>query len=219
MDLNMMMRDAARNGLQTALDAAVTNGDAEAARKIAKDLEDLAVSTAPKKPAFGSNDIKAVLDTKTSWFGTDPKRTAKAMEFGKDMNFSKFASAEAFADAVIKAVDEEFKPLVAAGAGEGDPDDEDPEDDKEPKAGAGEKKPRRSDGPGEGEATQHTRARTTSGPWVKISDAPADVQKEIKRQADKFVSPNAPKGSRETFVAKALESHYAVHQRAKAGKK
>ena len=216
MDLNMMMRQQAIGGLQTALDAAVTNGDTEAARKIADDLAKLAVSSAPKAPPFGDVEIKAELN-KQDWFGVDPKRSAKAMEFGKTMDPKKFATAEAFAGAIVKAVDEEFKPPAAAGAGEDADPEEDPEEDKDPKAG--EPKPRKTDGPGEGEGTQRTIRRANSGPWTKLADAPADVQKEIKRQADKFVSASASKEQREKFIGKALESHYASHQRAKAGKK
>jgi hypothetical protein len=119
MDLNMMMREQARNGLQAQLDAAVTNGDTEAARKVAKDIAALEVSTAPKSAPYGSEDIKAELN-KQDWFGVDPKKSAKAMEFGKTMDLAKFPTAAAFAAAVVKAVDEEFKPAKADDAGEGD---------------------------------------------------------------------------------------------------
>lgn len=213
MDLNMMMRDAARNGLQAQLDAAVTNGDTEAARKAAKDLEALAVSTAPKAPPFTGDDVKAEM-SKLDWFGVDPKKSAKAMELGKHMDLSKFPTAKAFADAVVKAVDEEFKPPAAAGNDEDPGEDEEPDEDEEPPK----PKARKTDAPGEGDATQRPIRRTTSGPWTKLADAPADIQKEIKRQADKFVPSKAPKEQREGFITKALESQYQMHQR-KAGKK
>ena len=51
-----------------------------------------------------------------------------------------------------------------------------------------------------------------------MTDAPADVQKEIKRQAEKFVSSSAPKEQRDKFITLAVGSQYAAHQRAK-GKK
>lgn len=77
---------------------------------------------------------------------------------------------------------------------------------------------RRTDGPGEGDNNHTTIRRATNGPWTKLADAPADVQKEIKRSADKFVPAKAPKEQRESFIAKALESQYLIHQRNK-GKK
>lgn len=212
-DLNQMMRLQAQNGLQAALDKAVTDGDTEAARKVSADLAALAVSTAPKAPPFGDVEIRAVLD-KQDWFGTDPKKSAKAMEFGKTMDPKKFATAELFAAAVVKAVDEEFKAPVKT---EEDEDGEEPpkdEDGENPPAG---KKARRTDAPGEGDALNRSGRSTRSGPWTKLSDAPGDVQKEIRRQADKFVPANAGKERRETFVTKALESHFTIHQR-KAGK-
>ena len=70
-DLNTMMREQATLGLQTQLDAAVTAGDAEAARKIAGDIAKLAVSTAPKAPPYGDAEIRAELN-KLDWFGVDP---------------------------------------------------------------------------------------------------------------------------------------------------
>lgn len=213
MDLNMMMRETARNSLQTALDAAVTNGDTEAARKVAADIAALEVSTAPKPQAYTPDDIKAEMK-KLDWFGVDPKKSAKAMELGKHMDLSKFPSATAFAAAVAKAVEEEFNPKPAAGAGEGEDEEEEEDDDK----GKGEPKTKKTDGPGEGDNTQRTTKRTSSGPWTKLADAPADVQKEIRRSADKFVPAKADAKQRESFIAKALESQYAMFQRNK-GKK
>jgi hypothetical protein len=211
----MMMREQARNGLQVQLDAAVTNGDAEAARKIAKDLEVLAVSTAPKAPAFTDVDIRAELD-KQPWFGTDPKRSAKAVEFGKTLDPKKFASAALFAEALVKAVDEEFKPAGAANAGTGNEEEDDGADEGDDDKGDTKPRKRATDGPGEGDATQRNNTRTAKGPWAKLSDAPGDVQKEINRTADKF-APKTKEG-REGYVKRALEAHYASHQRTK-GKK
>ena len=213
MDLNVMMREQARNGLQTQLDVAVTNGDTEAARKIAKDIAALEVATAPKTAPYGNDEIKAELN-KLDWFGVDPAKSARAIELGKHMDLKKFATPELFAAALVKAVENDGKTAPAAASAENEEDDE--EDDKT----ADKEKPavRRTDGPGEGDASNRTMRRTSSGPWAKLADAPADIQKEIKRSADKFVSSNAPKEQREAFITKALESHYGVYQRNK-GKK
>lgn len=214
-DLNVMMRETAMEGLRTKLDAAVTNGDTETARKVTDDIAKLSVQTAPKAPPFGNDDIVAQLQ-KTEWYGVDPKKSAKAGEFGKTMDPRKFATAAAFAEALVKAVDAEFAPPKAEKT---DGDDDEPKDD-EPKDDAVTAKPRKTDGPSDGDAGARNAAgrRTSSGPWTKLSDAPADVQKEIKRSADKFVSANAPKEQREKFINGALESHYAAAQRNK-GKK
>lgn len=217
-DLNVMIREQAMTGLQSALDVAVTNGDTVAARKISDDIAKLTVSTAPKAPPYGDAEVRAVLD-KQEWFGTDPKRTAKALEFGKTMDLKKFATADALAAAIVKAVDVEFPPPAAAGA------DEETEEERgareaeeaETAAAAAKKPPRRSDGPTEAEAGAAARA-VRAGPWTKLSDAPADVQAAIKRQADKFVPAGAPKEQREGFVTRSLESHFQIHQQRK-GKK
>jgi hypothetical protein len=216
-DFNTMLRDQARNGLQAQLDVAVTNGDAEAARKVTSDLEKLAVSTAPKAPPFNDTDIRAELD-KQPWFGTDPKKSAKVVEFGKTLDPKKFATAAAFAEALVKAVDAEFTPPAAVADPDADPDAdaEDADDDAEAEDGKKPAKKRASDSPGEADAVG--RSRRPSGPWAKLSDAPADVQKEIKRTADRFVSSTAPKEQREKFIANALAAQYARFQIAK-GKK
>ena len=203
-DLNVMMREQAVAGLNLQLDAAVTAGDTAAARKISDDLAKLAVSTAPKAPPYGDAEIRAEL-SKLDWFGVDPK---------------KFSSAEAFAAALVKAVEEEFKPAgkVDADEEEEDEEDEDGDDAAKEAAAAARKAKRKTDGPGEGD-TLRAAPRRTSGPWTKLSDAPADIQKDVKRQADKFVAASAPKEQREKFIASALGSHYAAHQRNKQGKK
>lgn len=213
-DLNMMMREQAKSGLEAKLAEAVTNGDTDAATKAADDLAKLAVATAPKAPPYGDAEIRAELG-KLDWFGVDPKKSARVLELGKHMDPKKFSTAEAFAAALVKSVDEEFKPAQKPGASgddtdeETDGDDTDEETDDKNKVAA---KPRRTDAPGEGEANQRSGTRRTSGPWAKLTDAPADVQKEIKRSADKFLSANVPKEQRETFVKNALESHYKIHQ-------
>lgn len=215
-----MLREQARNTLQAQLDAAVTNGDTDAARKATAELEKLAIATAPKALPFGDAEIRAELD-KQPWFGTDPKKSAKAVEFGKTLDPKKFATAAAFAEALVKAVEEEFKPAAPAKTEDENEDlDGETEDENEDPNGKDKTTQRkRSDAPGDGDAGNRSGVRrTTSGPWTKLSDAPAETQKEIKRQADRFVSSTAPKEQREKFIAKALESHYAQYQRNK-GKK
>lgn len=219
-DLGTMLREQATAGLQAKLDAAVTNGDMEAARKVSAEIASLAVQTAPKTPPYGDAEIRAQLD-KAPWFGIDPKKSAKAAEFGKTMDPKKFATAEAFAAELIKAVDEEFKP--AGKTNEEPPENETDEERTAREAAEAEaaetgKKPRRTDGPGEGDAGAGRTRRTSSGPWTKLSDAPADVQKEVKRAADKFVPAAATKETREAYVTNALASHYNIHQQNK-GKK
>ena len=222
-DLNVMMREHALAGLNTQLDAAVTNGDTEAARKITADIAKLAMSTQPKGPPYGDAEIRAELN-KLDWFGVDPKKSGLAVQLGKDMNIHKFASAVEFAAALVKAVEAEGKPAAAAAkAPENETDEEREEREAEEaeaaaEAAAAAKAKRKTDGPGEGDVGVRANARARTGPWTKLTDAPADVQKEIKRSADKFVSANAPKEQREKFIAKALESHHAAHLRTK-GKK
>jgi hypothetical protein len=218
-----MMREHALAGLNTQLDAAVTNGDTEAARKITADIAKLAVSTQPKGPPYGDAEIRAELN-KLDWFGVDPKKSGLAIALGKDMNIHKFASAVEFAAALVKAVEAEGKPAAAAAPKEDNETDEEreareAEEAEAAEAAAAAKAKRKTDGPGEGDTGVRAAAgRPRSGPWTKLADAPADVQKEIKRTADKLVSATAPKEQREKFISKALEGHYAAHQRSK-GKK
>ena len=205
-----MLLEHARSGLQAELDTAVTNGDTDAARKVAAKISELNNAAAPKpSTAYGDAEIRAELN-KLPWFGVDPKKSGRTIELGKTMDPKKFGTAAEFTAALVKAVDEEFKPATAADEDEDEDDAADDEEEKKPV-----KKTRASDGPADGDAGG-TRTRRTSGPWVKMSDAPADVQKEINRTADKF-APKTKEG-REKFVAKALEAHYSKAQLAK-GKK
>lgn len=215
-DLNVMLLEQARNGLQTELDTAVTNGDTEAARKVAAKISDLNGAAAPKpSTAYGDAEIRAELN-KLPWFGVDPKKSGRAIELGKTMDPKKFNTAAEFTAALIKVVDEEFKPAAKEPPeGETDEEKEAREAEEAEAAAAKAKKPRTSDGPADGDAGG-TRTRRASGPWLKMADAPADVQKEINRTADKF-APKTKEG-REKFVTKALEAHYAKAQLAK-GKK
>lgn len=213
-DLNVMLLEHAKSGLQAELDTAVTNGDTEAARKAADKIAKLETATAPRpSTGFGDAEIRAELN-KLPWFGVDPKKSGRTIELGKTMDPKKFGTAAEFAAALIKAVDEDLKP-----AGTKEPPENETDEEREAReaeeAETKTKKPRSSDGPTDGDASG-TRTRRTTGPWVKMSDAPADVQKEINRTADKF-APKTKEG-REKFVAKALEAHYSKAQLAK-GKK
>jgi len=215
-DLNVMLLEHAKNSLQAELDTAVTNGDTEAARKVADKISALNSASAPKpSTAYGDAEIRAELN-KLPWFGVDPKKSGRTIELGKTMDPKKFGTAAEFTAALVKAVDEEFKPAVKEPPeGETDEEREAREAEEAEAAAAKAKKTRASDGPADGD-TAGTRTRRTSGPWTKMSDAPADVQKEINRTADKF-APKTKEG-REKFVAKALEAHYSKAQLAK-GKK
>jgi hypothetical protein len=217
-DLNTMLREHARTGLQTQLDAAVTAGDTAAATKIADDIAKLAVSTAPKAPAYGDAEIRAELN-KLDWFGVDPKKSGRVLALGRDMDPKKFPDAVAFAAALVKAVDEEFKPAGRTqdepGEGDGEEGEGDGEEGDGEKKPAADKKPRRTDGPSEGDAGVRARNTRSTGPWAKMSDAPADVQKEITRSMNKFLSSNASEDQKKSFRAKALESHYNAAQQKK----
>jgi hypothetical protein len=214
-DLNVMLAEHAKSALQAELDTAVTNGDTEAARKAADKLADLKTATAPKpSTGFGDAEIRAELN-KLPWFGIDPKKSGRTIELGKTMDPKKFGTAAEFTAALVKVVDEEFKPATKEPPENETDEEREAREAEEAAAAAKEKKPRASDGPADGD-TGGTRTRRTSGPWLKISDAPADVQKEINRTADKF-APKTKEG-REKFVTKALEAHYAKAQQAK-GKK
>lgn len=216
-DLNVMLLEHAKSGLQAELDTAVTNGDTDAARKAADKIAKLETATAPRAPTgFGDAEIRAELN-KLPWFGVDPKKSGRTIELGKTMDPKKFNTAAEFAAALVKAVDEDLKPAASvADPPENETDEErEAREAEEAEAAAKAKKPRASDGPADGD-TGGTRTRRTSGPWTKMSDAPADVQKEINRTADKF----APKTKelRDKYVANALQAHYARAQIAK-GKK
>lgn len=216
-ELNTMLLEHARAGLQVQLEVATTNGDIDAVRKVTTELEKLAVSSAPKAPPYGHAEIQAELE-KQDWFGVDPKKSARAVELGKSLSLKRFGTAAEFAAALVKAVDEEFKPAGSGGTGDAedaDAEDEETENENEPTGVARPKKPRASDGPGDGDAGAAL-ARRKSGPWTKMSDAPSDVQKEINRTADKFAPKT--KDGREKFVAKALEAQYNAAQTRKAKK-
>ena len=90
-------------------DTAVTNGDTDAARKIADRISALNSASAPKpSTAYGDTEIRAELN-KLPWFGVDPKKSGRTIELGKTMDPKKFGTAAEFTAALVKAVDEEFK--------------------------------------------------------------------------------------------------------------
>lgn len=219
-DLNVMLLEHAKSGLQAELDTAVTNGDTEAARKVADRISALNSAAAPKpSTAYGDTEIRVELN-KLPWFGVDPKKSGRTIELGKTMDPKKFGNAADFTAALVKVVDEEFKTAVK-NPPENETDEErearETKEEADAATAAKEKKPRASDGPSDGDTNGAARTRrTATGPWVKMSDAPADVQKEINRTADKF-APKTKEG-REKYVAKALEAHYNKAQLAK-GKK
>ena len=133
------------------------------------------------------------------------------------MDPRRFASADAFADALVKAVDEEFKPATPAATEETGDGDEDGGEDEKPNEKAAPQQ-RRSDGPGEGDNNvRATARRQSSGPWLKMSDAPREVQAEINRQINKLAR-SATKESREAFQTRALEAHYRIYQQRQTSK-
>jgi hypothetical protein len=228
MDLNMMLRQTARSGLEDKLAQAVVDGDQEAAKKIAKEMSDLELQTAPKAPPYGDAEIRAELN-KLPWFGVDPRKSAKAMQYGKDLDPRKFSTAEAFAKAVADAVAEDFKPASEMapkdeeddGEGEGEGEDGENDGEAEGEGKDGKDKPgrprKRTDGPGESDA-DGSRPRRASGPWKKMSDAPPAVQAEIRRTMTKLLGARTTENQRKAFETRALESHYAAQQRGKQRK-
>lgn len=221
-DLNVMMRDLGRQGLQTKLDMAVTNGDTDEARKISDQIAKFDLDTAPPKivGAYGDKEILAELNARAEWFGVDPEKSELAAALGKNMNPAKFANAEAFVKSLIEAVNKKAGGATIAPKAD-DTDEEEDEENEDEEDGDEKPKPatrRRSDAPGEADANLRSTAGARTGPWAKLSQAPRDVQAEIKRQTAKFVPSSAPKEQREAYEKKALEAHYAAHQRNK-GKK
>jgi hypothetical protein len=206
-DVETLIRQQQRNSLVHALDSAVQVGDINAARNATRQLSELAITEAKKTtPAFTNTDIRDVLKTKAPWFGVDPRRSAKAVEFGKNMEPTAFKSAEEFADELIKAVEDEFDPKDE----EEEEANDDPED--EPKKAARKK----TDAPSDNAARAIPR-RSSSGPWLKLSDAPKETADIIRASADKFTR-NATKEQRQKYIETALSTAYAADQRTK-GKK
>jgi hypothetical protein len=224
MDMAEMLRSQMQSTLTTQLDAAVQAGDIAAARKASDDLQKLAGTVQkPAAPAFSNADIRAQLKAKATWFGIDPRKSAKAIEYGKTMEPDAFKSAGEFADALIKAVEEDFKVAPAAGDGTGEGAGDGTGEGAGDGAGEGtgegegEQKPaaarRRTDAPS-GEGGGRGAPRRASGPWTKLADAPKEVADQIKAQADKFTR-NASKEQRDKFITNALDVAYRASQKGK----
>lgn len=208
MDLNAMMRQTTLDALNSQHEAAVVNGDVAGAKAISDKIADFKVALAPKPATgFGDAEVKAELN-KLDWFGADPKKSAKAMEFARNMSPSKFPTPEAYVQAVVKAMEDDAKPAPAA-AGEDDEDGDDGKPEAKPAA-------RRTDGP-RGDDLNNRGRGAGGGPWVKLSDAPKEIQQRIKDQAKKFLPAAATDDQKKKFNERALSSAYADHQR-KAGK-
>jgi hypothetical protein len=201
-----MLRAQVQANLTHALDSAVQAGDIQAARRASEQLNKVNnTAEKPSAPTFTNTDIRDKLKEKAPWFGRDPRWSAKAVEFGKNMEPTHFNSAEEFADALVKAVEDEFEPR--------EPDDE-PEDgsEEEEKETAVKSARKRTDAP----SSSGARAvpRRSSGPWTKLADAPKDVAAQIKASADKFTR-NASKEQRAKYVETALGAAYTAAQRNK----
>lgn len=206
-DLEQMLKNQLQANLVYQLDSATQAGDIQAARKAAQAYADFtAKNKSAEVPSFNNADIRAALKVKAPWFGVDPRKGAKAVEFGKNMEPQSFKSADEFADALIKAVEEEYR-------AEEETEEEVEEDDEEKE----EKKPMRkkTDAPSSGGA--RAIPRRSSGPWVKLSDAPKEIADQIKHSADKFTR-NATPEQRKKYVETALGTAYASDQRTRAKK-
>lgn len=209
-NLEVMLKNQMQANLTHQLDSAVQAGDIQAARKATEQLQQFALQNKPANtPQFNNADIRASLKTKAPWFGVDPRRSAKAVEFGKNMEPESFQTADAFAEAIVKAVEEDFKPNDK-------PDDDEEEEEQEEEEEEGKKVARKKTDAPSGDGARAV-PRRTSGPWVKLGDAPKDIAQQIKASADKFTR-NATKEQREKYIATALGTAYAADQRSR-GKK
>jgi hypothetical protein len=205
-DVEGLIRTQQQNMLAHALDSAVQVGDINAARNATRQLSEIAIQQAKTAgPQFTNADIREVLITKAPWFGKDPRRSAKAVEFGKNMEPKSFKSAEEFADELIKAVDEEFDPQKEL-------EEALDEEDEEPEKKSARK---RTDAPSGN--TARAVPRRTNGPWSKLGDAPKEVADTIKASADKFTR-NATKEQRAKYIETALSAAYAADQRSRSKK-
>lgn len=201
-DVQALIHAQMQNNLVRALDSAVQVGDINAARNATRQLSEIAIEQAKKAaPQFTTADIRASLKVKAPWFGVDPRRSAKAVEFGKNMEPQSFKSADEFAEELIRSVDEEFETVT-----------EEHEEDEEPEKKVVRKK---TDAPS-GD-TARAIPRRSSGPWMKLSDAPKDTADQIKASADKFTR-NATKEQRDKYIATALATAYAADQRVRVKK-
>jgi hypothetical protein len=208
-DLETMYKTQMQANLNYLLDSATQAGDIAAARKAAQQIAEFAIQTSKTSgaPQFTDADLRAALKAKAPWFGVDPRRSAKAVEFGKNMEPASFKTPEEFADELIKAIKQEFEP-------DQEPDEDDEEDEEEKEE---EKKPARKKTDAPTGNMARAVPRKSSGPWAKLSDAPKEIAETIRASADKFTR-NATKEQRDKYIATALGTAYAADQRAK-GKK
>lgn len=209
MDMATLLRTQLNHTLTNQLNQAVQAGDIQAAHAATKQIAELAVATtAPPKaaegPKFSTEDIKKTMNAKAPWFGVDPKRSAKAVEFAKNMEPTAFKTVEEFADTLIKAVDEDFAP-----AKQEEVEETEDEEKKEPVAR------KKTDAPS-GDTGRSAISSRSSGPWAKLSDAPKETADLIRKQADKFVRDEDKK---KVYIATALGVAYADHQRKTGAKK
>jgi hypothetical protein len=211
-DIEAMVRNKLHSDLSRSLDSAVQVGDIQAARKATQQLQELALSTVKStgKVPFSNEDIRSSLKTKAPWFGVDPRRSARAVEFGKNMEPQNFKDADAFADALIEAVADEFDPKEDEGDNEEDDGPEEKETEEKKRVAR-----KKTDAPSG--AGARAIPRRSSGPWSKLSDAPKEVADMIKASADKFTR-NATKEQRQKYIETALGTAYSADQRAKGRK-
>jgi hypothetical protein len=208
-DLEQMLKGQIQANLVGRLDSATQSGDIQAARQAAQALADFtSKNRPPDAPSFNNTDIRAAIKAKAPWFGVDPRRSAKVVEFGKNMEPASFKSAEEFADKIIEAIEEEYKETEA------DEEADEAEEDEEEKE---EKKPVRKKTDAPSGSGARAIPRKTSGPWTKLSDAPKEVADNVKRATDKFTT-NATKEARAKFIESALATAYAADQRTKGRK-
>ncbi len=213
-DMNTLLRNQLNASLTGQLNAAVQAGDIAAAHNATKAIAELAVANVPQQaaaagPKFSNDDIRKTMQTKAPWFGTDPRRSAKAVEFAKNMEPTAFATVEAFSDALIKAVDDEFKPATEKVDQEIEEDTEEKNEKEKPVTR------KRTDAPG-GDTGRSASRVGGSGPWGKLSDAPKETADLIRTQADKFTR---TKEARDKFITTALGVAYTDNQRKGAAKK
>jgi hypothetical protein len=203
-DLEQMLKNQLQNNIVYRLDSATQAGDIQAARKAALELSEFQAKNRPADvPSFTNADIRTAIKAKAPWFGVDPRRSAKVVEFGKNMEPASFKSAEEFADKVIEAIEEEYE--------EGDEEEDDGPEEKEVK------KPERKKTDAPSSSGARAIPRRSAGPWSKLSDAPKEIADTIKASADKFTR-NATKEQRDKYISTALGTAYNADLRAKGRK-
>ena len=122
-DLATMLKQQMENNIAGRLGRrSGDRGRSDRAQGITKEYADLQVAAVPRAPVKTpptKEQIMSAITAKAPWFGVDPKKSALVAELGKTMLPDRFETADAFADALLKAVEEHGKPAVR------EPDDED----------------------------------------------------------------------------------------------